>query len=475
MKKNIESYFNGFDKSITDYLKKPSGRANTFEQELGDTLVANAEIDYDRSNKDGVTVLKMEITCHLGTSTTPRASFEINQLTFDKLGLGKSDKLHLCFSGIELQGHRPNIEVINNCQKTGLIISVLNCKINALGFRGIFDELNIEESHFKKVEVTGTVKKIIFFENRALANVTNVGVRIHCDTIDLLGFRQNRGLNTIILIIKELQKSEFTANQIGSLGFKKGMIGDFLFNNNDFDRIELEELKPVSENHASLIEFKMSYWGGNVILKNLDFSKLAHYFNWSKFRFEQIPKMRLVLSENNFETVKLVNVNWHYNVINNEAGYKGFAKKDAILLLKGTYSKQNDAYFEKVFESYEKRWHHDNVTNFPLWLSWYSNEFGLSIVRPFLWLILFITIEIILLLGFRVDCSGLFIEEFGKFFYLLNPVHRTNEFLEVIKGTNCDSSQFRNWILGVDNIFRILIGYSIFQFINAFRYKHSLK
>jgi hypothetical protein len=259
------------------------------------------------------------------------------------------------------------------------------------------------------------------------------------------------------------------------MSYKNGLIGDFKFNNNNFNRLELEKLRPISKDEPSLIMFEKNFWKGNVILKDIDFSKVAYYFRWNRFRFVARPKMQLILSDNNFETVKLINVNWDYRFINNQLNYKEFSKKDAILLLKSTYTKQNDAYFQRVFESYEKRWHHDNGLNFPLWLSWYSNEFGLSILRPFLWLIFFIATEIILLLAFKIDCSGLFIDEFGKFFYLLNPVHRTNEFLDVIKDTDCNTSEFRNWILGIDNVFRIFIRYALFQFINAFRYKHSLK
>lgn len=105
----------------------------------------------------------------------------------------------------------------------------------------------------------------------------------------------------------------------------------------------------------------------------------------------------------------------------------------------------------------------------------HSNNFGLSIIKPLIWLIALIFIQTLILIWLAEDCGFLLLEKWGVFAHLINPTHNTDIFIDVFDGICIPSLKYSNILPYIDNIFRIVIAYMIFQFANAFRYKYKLR
>jgi hypothetical protein len=101
---------------------------------------------------------------------------------------------------------------------------------------------------------------------------------------------------------------------------------------------------------------------------------------------------------------------------------------------------------------------------FILKTNWLSNNHGLSILRPFLWLF---SVSIIFYLAYLWSASMLFQPTdfdpnlIGYYFSFLDFTHR-NDFL-------LDKKEINGWLLAIDYLNKVFLGYFIFQFISAFR------
>jgi len=98
----------------------------------------------------------------------------------------------------------------------------------------------------------------------------------------------------------------------------------------------------------------------------------------------------------------------------------------------------------------------------------------LSLGLPIFGIIAISLLETSTLLWFSHNCYPILLKNWGVFFHLINPTHKTSLFLEIL-GDCIPPQYYLNWLPLIDNIGRIFIGYLIFQFANAFRYKYRLR
>ena len=161
-----------------------------------------------------------------------------------------------------------------------------------------------------------------------------------------------------------------------------------------------------------------------------------------------------------------------YNgIVLNKQYHEG--KRRLINTLKNYYQKNDDVLNTQLMNSYERKWYfQNNSSSFTLALAFLSNDFGLSLIRPLLWILLFVAIQIVIILIFSGCCFNDLVENWGLFFNLINPAHKTSLF--VLEECN-PSIMYKNVLNITDNINRIIIGFLIFQFASAFRYKYKLR
>lgn len=122
-------------------------------------------------------------------------------------------------------------------------------------------------------------------------------------------------------------------------------------------------------------------------------------------------------------------------------------------------------------------WKREHLSEkFNLWLNGATNYYGQNYVKAFcvtiIWSSIFYTFYC-LLLGFRLDLSSpsswnIFWEIFLNFFEFLNPIHKADYIADALLGLEKPKdipSSARGW----EVISRILNGYFIYQFVQAFR------
>lgn len=175
-------------------------------------------------------------------------------------------------------------------------------------------------------------------------------------------------------------------------------------------------------------------------------------------------------------SIELKEVDWHYNGIYENYRYTE-GKRMLLNKAKKYYVANDDILNTQLLYSFEKNWYYlRNKWSVPLILSKWSNNFGLNLWWPLLWMLFFIFVETMIILKMAGHCDRVLFENWGVFSYLLNPAHKTNIFINIMIDKGCGpTTSYLNWLPVVDNIGRILIGYCIFQFANAFRYKFKLR
>lgn len=175
------------------------------------------------------------------------------------------------------------------------------------------------------------------------------------------------------------------------------------------------------------------------------------------------------------EIKEISNTTWEFNGIVQSKYYPEGSRK-FINNIKNYYSNQQNVMKSQLFNAFEKKWYFDqNKRSIPLFVSWLSNSFGLSLGLPLFWIVFFVLLQTFVLLQLAGTCEFYLSESWGLFFNILNPAHRTNLFLDVFDGNCTAPLNYKNWLYVIDNLNRIFIGYMIFQFANAFRYRYKLR
>ena len=183
------------------------------------------------------------------------------------------------------------------------------------------------------------------------------------------------------------------------------------------------------------------------------------------------------LNNENFHkdlTLQTSLVEWSFDGISDEDVYSE-NKRRFLNLFKSFYQEQQNTFQSQMFNALEKKWYQSFYKyDFSLFMSSISNNFGLSLALPLLWIGLLVFSQTFLMILLAEDCRPILLENWGIFLNILNPTHTSSLFIEFL--SNCSPSvTYKNWIYLIDNINRILVGYMIFQFAVAFRYKFRLR
>ena len=244
----------------------------------------------------------------------------------------------------------------------------------------------------------------------------------------------------------------------------------------DFDIEKMVVEMPNNEGRRGNLKFTDSY------LKELKIDK-AIFGNpqWNfgftyKTNDTKLKPIYLEILDSKFNPtdVDLNEVVWHYNgIVSNNQYPEG--KRRLINLIKKFYVEKDDILNIQLQYAFEKKWYLENQSrSFPLILSRISNNFGLSLALPIFWIMLTGLLETSIILKLSHNCYLVLIDNWGIFFHLINPTHKTSLFVDIL-GDCAPPKYYLNLLPLIDNIGRILIGYSIFQFANAFRYKYKLR
>lgn len=228
-------------------------------------------------------------------------------------------------------------------------------------------------------------------------------------------------------------------------------ISDYFFNQGN---LKITSLFPLTEKSILIIKNTAI---GKAQISNCDFSN----FN------------RIIISSSSIIDIIPVNISWcsPKNLQSNNTE----ALKENFRQLKLVAGKNEDLDKKLSFEKQEMQLLLDLIKNkknhfidkFILFTNYYSNNFGLSWLRAFYWLlgttIVWYTSIKVLINQTEFD-SSLIVDEIGKFLLFINPIHQFDK----IFGVDSATSQTNGAIL-FDAISRIVGAYLIYQFISAFR------
>ncbi|KQC30317.1 hypothetical protein [Flagellimonas eckloniae] len=356
---------------------------------------------------------------------------------------------------------------------------------------GSFKNLNIDNTESHSVEIKNLDRVNIrqgIFAVVGIQNVNNINLGTISGRSDTNKISIQSG-KVSELIINEL-KGKIELNFIELLDGKimNSNIKSFKSNLTSFDTIEyfnnkidvLEIKEPNTSGGKGEIKFHKTQVKDlilfNMIVDGLQEFKIFKSSFLSKKR--QVKKqVSFYVEDSNFrpEKIDVTEVEWNYRGLKMSPDYPE-GKRRFINMLKNYYQENDDVLNTQLMNSFERKWYFQNYKkSFPLRMASISNNFGLSITKPLLWILFLILIQCIILLSLSGDCYPHLIEKWGVFFNLINPAHKTSVFLDVFDGRCTPNLLYENILYALDNLNRILIGYFIFQFASAFRYKYRLK
>ena len=356
-----------------------------------------------------------------------------------------------------------NIEFFNpNNSITLLIRNVVAHKIKINGANSAI----IEGSGIQNFEIRNV--KSLTIENNTSTYKNETFKVTDSDKVKLSNLR-GKGIE----IIGKVLSAEFCETEIESLKLNEVSFDIFKLEDTSADNFSiikpnqmgLKGLLDISNSDSS-IKFKLS----NAII--CCHNKFLSLFYHNDLR----NRIVISLNDDKFNPKEVIahDVVWKYRGITTNKKYPE-AKRRFINSFKNYYE-DKDILNTQLFNSFEKKWYWENNSySFPLLMARLSNNFGLSLVLPIIWISVSILLESTLLLIFSGDCYPILLENWGVFFNLINPTHKTSIFLEVIENDCVTEKIYTNLLPLIDNVFRIFIAYMIFQFANAFRYKYKLR
>lgn len=355
--------------------------------------------------------------------------------------------------------------------------------LNAITIDGVSKKINISISDTTTaVKVHGANQIFLNKVSSSEISITNSNSLKITDTYCNQGIFQNcaqlyfKGFSGDYL---KISGKTITAN------LQHSKFEDFRLVETSFDKIECIDFSmanfilemPNPEGNKGHLIFKDSVFHSELTIdKALFGSPMWSIGRTKKTNASRLHPIYLFINDNKFNPsrVELNEVEWNYNGIVSSDTYPE-GKRKFINLLKNYYVGKDDILNTQLQYAFEKKWYLENHRNdFPLWLTRWSNNFGLSLVLPVIGILLICIIESSIILKLSYNCYQTLCENWGVFFHLLNPTHNTNIFTDVL-GECPYPKYYSNFLPLIDNIGRILIGYLIFQFANAFRYKYKLR
>ncbi|WP_298896893.1 hypothetical protein [uncultured Psychroserpens sp.] len=367
-------------------------------------------------------------------------------------------------SGLSLRN--PTNAYINVVNEAGTNISFITSGhfvVDRITFNGNFDlvkvlNLSVTRMYFE----SGYFNEVELIKNNGKNSEGNLKINTNIGALKLSHCKSySYEIENINLI-----ESSIDNNQ-GSLFLIKGLteVSSFSFNRNTIDYLVVSNIKTKDDGgKLMLTENTVNI---NAKFENLNFKERVSWL---------VRKTKLSID---FRSNKLIefdfeNVAWSYKALFSSKASSSVLF--SILELKSIFSKSKETQNEKLFEAFEKRNYYDNNSfDLSLFLSYWSNKFGLSLRRPFLWILIFTTLEVFLIIILSGECRSVFFDNWGIFTHLFSPVHKTEVFFTLLKETCYEPKNFKNLIYVIDNVNRIILTYLIFQFVGAFRYKYNLK
>ncbi|WP_375587478.1 hypothetical protein [Flagellimonas aurea] len=362
--------------------------------------------------------------------------------------------------------HLNNLIIKAKDREVDVIIKSVHSRIKIESCNKVTLE-KIQSSSIEVSEINNLIIADVGFQNNATrVNIRNsknaIVTKIVGDEFRLVGKTDKAELNHSMFNKVRLVEPSF--NQITFFDFD---IIDFSIEIGNRENLE-GKLTLVDSNITGVFKVHSCRLGSPSLPQRI--------IEWA-FKKQSMYPIYLDIRDNRINPVKVefTEVEWHYNgILKNQKYPEG--KRKIINQAKNYYINNDDIYYTQLLYSFEKNWYYRHHRfSFPLTLSKWSNDFGLNLWWPLLWMLLFISIESILILNLSWNCYDKLSQNWGVFAHLINPTHSTSIFMELFEG-NCEPPLFyTNWLPVIDNFFRILIAYSIFQFANAFRYKFKLR
>ena len=348
---------------------------------------------------------------------------------------------------------------------------IINSRIKDITISGNFNNLSFKKVDSHNINIDGIFNSVNLFDIKSANSQNYTGsLRISNAVIDNLIIAKCHYFKEIIL-----DESQFELCNLRSLKSTSLILNASDFNILNLSGATLEKLSlnmlvarndaliTMSENKIKLMYAENIRFGRENILLNLFFP------------INKLLPFKLMLKSKNIDKVEFNGVTWDYrSILDSDVGNRN--KKSFILLAKNYYNSVQDIPEEKLFKSFEKLWHFRNGRkSLPLIFGYWSNSFGLSFIKPLSLIIMFIVLECLFIYLFATnDFRIVLSENWSLVTYILNPAHSSKIFTDLLDECKSCSSNYINFVPSLDNIFRIIIGYLIFQFIDAFRYKYNL-
>jgi hypothetical protein len=308
---------------------------------------------------------------------------------------------------------------------------------------------------------------------KVLSKSIYIGNNIHKQynaVIENIQIKDSSDIQAILIWDIGIDESVFCSlNNISILYFDSISSGNLEVSESSFKEIRFLNL---TNKLADLSTIRLNYVN---VSKNLIFGRIL---------FENSKDGHVLYYENNlnWDTIQFFNCDFAYSmfkcVIPEYEEYSEEFNFKLLLDLKRHFGKLDHTDQKRLLEAYEKRFYleYHRKKSFSLWLGYLSNNFGLSWPQPLIILLGLIILEYFLLAVFSAQHWDYLFEYWGTMFHLMNPAHKTDVLFVGFKANDLEVPKwiYNNYYI-IDNIFRILIAYMIFQFIAAFRYRFNLK
>lgn len=395
--------------------------------------------------------------CFIDITERVRNIFEIKE--------GQLNQIHLFIQNFG--SHSPKQSLFVQSSLNILRLSLNKCNFVDFSTKGLFNSIDIKDAKSMRVNINECHLKNLNIQNLNSTNSNTGYFTLFQSAITNLKIIGIRRFESILMQNCQLPTTEIRSCDSNETTLEHIESNSILFIKNSFDYLHIEKIKPQPR---CLITFKENNFK-RLLLSHLGSIERRFLIGLTYLK----PKLQISFESNEIEKIEAKKMVWYFNTIIAPQSNKE-EKKDIILLIKSYYNQKQDTLDEKLFKSFEKIWRFKshNKWSIPLIFSYHSNRFGLSLLRPFILIIVLIFLEFLVFYNSMGDnCKIEFLKGIGDISYLLNPAHKTTIFTDYLSFCNRDSFAY-NVITITDNIGRVLMGYLIFQFIDAFRYKYNL-
>ncbi|MBO0331127.1 hypothetical protein [[Muricauda] lutisoli] len=366
-------------------------------------------------------------------------------------------------------------EVVLESKSIPINVEFDDIETNWLMINGNATRLSVNSGKFSKIGVRGEFSLLSIFNNTCVQAGNPLEEYIHVDDIisEKIEINHNVKFNRIFIGNNFTNNLNCFGNNSDTLTIQGLSFFDACIMGNEIVNMEMSNLGNMTLSEPSKLRLGPNRIEDLLVISDINFTKRTPRGS-TLFINGKNPTLFEFHYKCTFNKLILRNLDWSYiNILENNT-YKN-SQLSAILKLKSSYQVEGNLKYERIFRAFEKRWHNENGKfNLALSLGWISNRFGLSLLRSFLWMLGLIIFEGLFILMLSIECLDCYFANWGLLFHLLNPAHRTESLLGLVMDCSYYGS-IKNWLYLIDNVFRILIGYALYQFVMAFRYLYDLK